>query len=336
MARGRRINVVYSDNGSGLSRDAWVVRSALERAGHRVWLTRRPPRRFPIALNYAPELAQQILRDGTQRVVRAWAKRTHLWDVNIFLDRLVPDYFDCARMNCLVPNQEWLPPEDRCLLKDIDLVLFKTRHAMSLLQREAKQSEYVGFTSLDRRDRRTGRRAPAALHICGWNPHKGTDAVVGAWAKHPEWPELTVVTQLQTLPPANANVTRLTSRVSDVQLRHLQNGCAVHVCPSEVEGFGHTLMEAMSCGAVLITTDAPPMDELVLPDEGILVPHSRTAPMGAGTRYMVDERRLAETIASVWRMDTPLIERFRRAARAKFEASQACFHHGLARAIQGM
>jgi hypothetical protein len=51
---------------------------------------------------------------------------------------------------------------------------------------------------------------------------------------------------------------------------------------------------------------------------------------------MVDERRLAETIASVWRMDTPLIERFRRAARAKFEASQACFHHGLARAIQGM
>ena len=84
MVRGRRINVVYSDNGSGLSRDAWVVRDALERAGHRVWLTRRPPRRFPVALNYAPELAQQILRDGTQRVVKAWAKRTHLWDVNIF------------------------------------------------------------------------------------------------------------------------------------------------------------------------------------------------------------------------------------------------------------
>lgn len=312
------------------------MRDALERAGHRVWLTRRPPRRFPLALNYAPELAQQILRDGTQRAVKAWARRTHLWDVNIFLDRLVPDYFDCARVNCLVPNQEWLPPEDRLLLKDIDLVLFKTRHAMSLLRHEAKHSAYVGFTSLDRRDGRAERHATAALHVCGWNPHKGTDAVVGAWTNHPEWPELTVVTQLQTPSSVNANVKRLTSRVSDAQLRRLQNACAVHVCPSEVEGFGHTLMEALSCGAVLITTDAPPMDELVLPDEGMLVPHSHTRPMGAGTRYMVDARRLSETISRVWRMETPALERFRRAARAKFEASRAFFHDGLNRAIEGI
>jgi glycosyltransferase involved in cell wall biosynthesis len=161
--------------------------------------------------------------------------------------------------------------------------------------------------------------------------------VIGAWTSHPEWPELTVVTQLQQrLSRSNGNVKRLTSRVSDGQLHRLQNMCAVHVCPSEVEGFGHTLMEAMSCGAVLITTDAPPMDELVLPDEGMLVPPARTVPMGAGTRYMVDERRLAETITRVWRMDATLFDRFRRAARAKFEASQAFFYQGFARAIQGI
>ena len=336
MARGRRINVIYGDNGSGLSRDAWVVREALEREGHQVWLTPRPPRRFPLALNYVPELARHALRTGTQRVLKVVAKRLRLWDVNIFLDRLVPGYFDCARINCLVPNQEWLPPEDRQRLKDIDLVLFKTRHAMSLLQNETKQSEYVGFTSLDRRDHSASRPSAAALHVCGWNPHKGTDAVLGAWSKHPLWPELTVVTQLPTAASAHGNVKHLTSRISDSELRRLQNACAVHVCPSEVEGFGHTLMEAMSCGAVLITTDAPPMDELVSGEEGILVPHAETASMGAGTRYMVDERRLAETIASVWTMDAPLFERFRRAARAKFEASRAFFHQGLARAIQGI
>ena len=235
-----------------------------------------------------------------------------------------------------MPNQEWLPPEDRALLKAIDLVLFKTRHAMSLLRHEAKNSAYVGFTSLDRRDPSAAVQAQAALHVCGWNPHKGTDAVVGAWANHPEWPELTVVTQLETLSPANRNVRRLTSRLADAELRRLQNACAVHVCPSEVEGFGHTLMEAMSCGAVLVTTDAPPMDELVLPDEGMLVPPGRTVPMGAGTRYIVDERRLAETITRVWRMDATLLDRFRRAARAKFEASQAFFHQGFASAIQGI
>ena len=299
MARGRRINVIYGDNGSGLSRDAWVVRESLEREGHHVWLTPRAPRRFPLALNYVPELARQALRESTQRMLKACARRTHLWDVNIFLDRLVPDYFDCARINCLVPNQEWLPPQDRRLLKDIDLVLFKTRHAMSLLQSEAKHSEYVGFTSLDRRDDTAAKPSAAALHVCGWNPLKGTDAVISAWSNHPEWPELTVVTQLPTAGATNGNVKRLTSRISDDQLRRLQNACGVHVCPSEVEGFGHTLMEALSCGAVLITTDAPPMDELVSREEGILVPHARTASMGLGTRYMVDERRLAETIANV-------------------------------------
>lgn len=334
--RGRRINVVYPDNSSGLSRDAWVIRQTLESAGHLVWLTPRPPRRFPLTLNFAPEIAGQVLRGSSQRVLKAWAKRTRLWDVNIFLDRLVPDYFDCARVNCFIPNQEWLDPHDRRLLGEIDLVLFKTRHAVDLLGSEVKRAAYIGFTSLDRRLGHTDGRADAALHVCGWNPHKGTDAVVGAWSQHPEWPELTVVTQLGTRPPANRNVTHVTTRIADARLRELQNACAVHVCPSEVEGFGHTLMEALSCGAVLITTDAPPMDELVSPDEGFLVPPAQTTPMGLGTRYLVDEHRLADMIARVWTTEAQALARIRRAARAKFESSRAFFQRELTTAIQGV
>ncbi|HUK37421.1 MAG TPA: hypothetical protein VLV86_26070, partial [Vicinamibacterales bacterium] len=228
----RRINVVYSDNSAGLSRDAWVIRDALERAGHRVWLTPRPPRRFPLAVNFVPEIAKQLLRSGRQRLMKACARRTGLWDVNLFLDRLVPDYFDCARVNCLIPNQEWLPAEDRDLLRDIDLVLFKTRHAMDILQDDAKASELVGFTSLDRRDDGVAATVDAALHVCGWNPHKGTGAVVGAWTQHPEWPQLTVVNQLSRpalLGPASHNIHQLTNRITDRRLRRLQNACAVHV-----------------------------------------------------------------------------------------------------------
>jgi glycosyltransferase involved in cell wall biosynthesis len=333
MARGRRINVVYSDNSAGLSRDAWVTREALERAGHHVWLTPRAPRRFPFAMNYAPELARHLLRSGTQHVMKACARRARFWDVNVFLDRLVPEYFDCARINCLIPNQEWLAQEDRDLLGDIDLVLFKTRHAMNILGADAKHAEYIGFTSLDLRDRAVSPRINSALHVCGWNPHKGTNAVLGAWADHPAWPQLTLVTQLAKAHSAG-NVTRLTSRITDRQLHRLQNECAVHVCPSEVEGFGHTLMEALSCGAVLVTTDAPPMHELILPDEGILVPHTSTAPMGAGTRYMVDERHLGDSIARIWSMNSSMLERLRRAARARYDVSRAFFQYHLARAIR--
>jgi glycosyltransferase involved in cell wall biosynthesis len=336
MATARRINIVFSDNGSGLSRDSQVVAEALRLAGHRVWMTPLPPRKFPLALNYAPEIARQAVRGTKQFAVKALARRTRFWDINIFLERLVPEYFECAPVNCLFPHQEWLTDEDRGRLRDIDMVFFKTRHAMELLQSDAKASVLVGFTSPDRQERSVTPRWDVALHVCGWNPHKGTAAVVNAWAAHPEWPRLTMVSQLPISANGAANVEHLATRIPDARLRRLQNEYGIHVCPSEVEGFGHTLMEAMSCGAVLITTDAPPMDELVTPDEGFLVRHVGTSPMGAGIRYFVDEKQLTDVIGSVWRMQPRLLQRLRKAARDRYESTRASFHARLAQVIGGL
>ena len=47
----------------------------------------------------------------------------------------------------------------------------------------------------------------------------------------------------------------------------------VHVCPSSREGFGHYINEARSVSAVIITVDAPPMNEFVTnATSGILIP----------------------------------------------------------------
>jgi glycosyltransferase involved in cell wall biosynthesis len=57
------------------------------------------------------------------------------------------------------------------------------------------------------------------------------------------------------------------------QLRHLQHQSAVHLCPSSAEGFGHSINEARSAAAVLVTTGAPPMNEFVEDGRnGFLVP----------------------------------------------------------------
>ncbi len=44
------------------------------------------------------------------------------------------------------------------------------------------------------------------------------------------------------------------------------------MCPSSTEGYGHYINEGRSVGGIIITLDAPPMNELVSSDNGILIP----------------------------------------------------------------
>src|SRR5580765_4323657 len=125
MPTGGRVNIIFGDNGSGLTHDASVLREALELAGYSVWLTPRAPRKFPLSLNYAPELTKQAVRSAKQLTVKTWAKRVHFWDINIFIESLVPEYFECARVNALFPHQEWLTADDRQMMSAVDIVLFK-------------------------------------------------------------------------------------------------------------------------------------------------------------------------------------------------------------------
>ena len=72
--------------------------------------------------------------------------------------------------------------------------------------------------------------------------------MLAAWRKHPEWPNLVVVQSPRHArpgPPAE-NIDHRIGYIGDEALRGLQNRCRFHVCPSEVEGFGHYLVEALS------------------------------------------------------------------------------------------
>jgi len=59
------------------------------------------------------------------------------------------------------------------------------------------------------------------------------------------------------------------------ELAALQLGSGIHLCPSEREGYGLYIAEAMAAGALVIATNHPPMNELVTNATGLLIEPER-------------------------------------------------------------
>jgi hypothetical protein len=51
-----------------------------------------------------------------------------------------------------------------------------------------------------------------------------------------------------------------------------------------------------------VTTDAPPMNELVTPDRGFLVAYNRSTPKDLGRRYYVDPNQLEQQLEAIFKL----------------------------------
>jgi glycosyltransferase involved in cell wall biosynthesis len=113
----------------------------------------------------------------------------------------------------------------------------------------------------------------------------------------------------------------------------LQNRHLFHLCPSEVEGFGHYLAEAMSVGAVVITTNGAPMNELVQPERGLLVAPVSRRSENLATRYGVDAAGIEQAVAQALAMSDAQRVRTGEAARRFFLEMGAGFQQRLIQVV---
>lgn len=319
-----RINLLAWDNQRGLSHDIRLLSEALTVLGHEVHVTRLGSHR----------------RDGgwqSRRLYwRMWWQRLRSgnryatpYDINIALEHVRPNWFALARLNVLVPNPEWLSPRSQRYLRRFDAVLCKTHYAVDLFNARGCRALHIGFRSTDCLEVTVPREA-TFLHLAGASRMKGTERLLALWRRHPEWPKLLVLQSPRTAiaqpVPVPANIEHRVGYLDDIgEVRRLQNSRVFHLCLSETEGWGHYIAEAMSCKAVVITCDAPPMNELVTSARGILVKASAAAPFNMATLHRFDESALETTITRLSGMPERDYTTLGEQARAWFDTNDASF-----------
>lgn len=324
------INLIAWDNPRGLGHDVRLLVDTLGSLGHRVEVTRLGRHRH----DGRWRAAWLHLKMALRRMLRRDRAAT-LYDLNVALEHVRPPFMGLARRNVLVPNPEWLSARSQRYLPRFDAVLCKTHHAMGIFASRGCRALHIGFDSSDCLVPGTP-RTPTFLHLAGASPLKGTGRLLEVWQRHPEWPRLVVV-QSPDAPPRPVHAHNIEHRIGHASVedvRALQNGHAFHLCLSEAEGWGHYIAEAMSCGVVVITCDAPPMNELVDASRGVLVATGEGRPFNMAQRVPFDEASLEQAIAHVLALSPSERQTLGERARAWFEDNHRGFSARLDAAVR--
>lgn len=262
------INIITHKNGKGLEKDYQILDRELTSLGH--------------TTNYVDIYGNKMPPPA---------------DVNLFLETANYSMFETAKKNYFIPNPELCMGDVDRVIRSLDLVLCKTREAERIFSRW-NNAQYLGFTSEDCCQSNYKKNYKLALHFSGsGGDQKGTAAVENLWARHANYPSLILIKRKESLLCKNQkNVNQIIGYQPTNNIELYLNIAGLHICPSITEGFGHTIMEGMSTGAVIVTTDAPPMNELIN-DPRCLVGYDRKEDQHLATCYHVDEAKFDKTLA---------------------------------------
>lgn len=232
-----KVRLLSSNNGVGLTRDAAILSRILQGAGHECWFT-------------------------------DWrsADKNGKADLNIYIELITSGTMHTARKNVMIPNPEWFEDYFIGSMQRCSAIFAKTMDCERIFSLMHRNVIRTGFTSEDLLDVNADRDLSFA-HFAGQSNAKGTNQVIAAF-KRAGMPKLYVysITSRPEFAGITDNIKLRLGRQTDQEHRTAMNRHMVHICTSLYEGFGHYLNEAKSCRAVIITTNASPMNEMAPQD----------------------------------------------------------------------
>jgi hypothetical protein len=266
-------------------------------------------------------------------------------DVNIFLETLASALFPMAREQWLIPNQEWWAPWDNDnAMARVDRILCKTQNAVDIFSQlyGAARVRHIGFESQDLYDESAPRQRKF-LHIAGQSRYKNSQAVAYAFAKFFDDTDSDIRKELVFVGAYPEEVAfardhknvKYIQRAAPTELKRLLNECLFHIIPSGAEGWGHAIHEGLGCGAVVITTDFPPMNEFDGIARDLLVPYQRTIPELAAQRAMVGALEVKAIIDKAWKLKPEQLTEISNSARVAFLQQRESFREQFKKVVDG-
>lgn len=267
------IDVFVPDHSHGLMVDARVICSVLGDEQVRL-----------VSVPTTPASVEKLRNEPA-------ARHEVMADTAIFVERLFDnDYHQEYPRRVLLANPEWLNDQDveRAHFM-VDEIWHKSRASEIMLTKlfPEKIHRYIGFSSLP---------VPAEvenyegfLHFAGRSQTRHSQDIVDIWLNDESLPKL----RMQAY-GAHVEIPRwldvggfevFLGFMPEVQYFSEMKRSGIHLCTSQMEGFGHYINESRALGALVITLDAPPMNELVDAASGILVPVQRSESHCCGTRF---------------------------------------------------
>jgi len=301
-----KINIIGRDNGVGLTQDVLVLKSAL--IGHEI--------------NVIKTDFSEV--KGKMKVVDKSSVKSA--DINIFSEHiLTEELYKYGKRNVLIPNAEWFNRLWLSKLDNMTEVWCKTRDAERIFSELGCKTEFISFTSQDRF--RNIKKKNVFLHLAGKSETKGTYEMLLAWDK--DMPTLVFCknntpqnkmynvggSKEQMLTP---NIKKCFSRIDYDDLLNLSNICQFHVCPSQYEGFGHYINEARSVGAIIISNDSPPMDDILSDEYAFLCKPESYKPMNLAKIAIADPKEIKEAVKKCVSLSEKEIKRMSKASRQAF------------------
>lgn len=246
--------------------------------------------------------------------------RIPLVDVTIHLEVVNHGFLKHSRVNMLMVNHEYFAffgtrASLMQQLSDVDFILLKTVAACNAISRLIGSHAlhpmptfvYTRHTTPDPHVPCKKHRKPdfdKVLHFAGRSNWKQTDAVLQAWMGDADLPKLSVVCHskcAQSLSQyiskhsitrlragAFTNITFTDHIVTDSEKCAMMQDAGIHLCPSIVEGYGHYINEARAVGAMIITANTPPMNELIDNSCGVVIDCSQKAPKPRSDAMPID------------------------------------------------